>query len=54
MTSATFSDILLGGLAPDGGLTLPESYPTVTLGELVSEAPLLLPATGFRPSQSFC
>jgi threonine synthase len=25
-----FSDILLGGLAPDGGLYLPESYPQVT------------------------
>ena len=22
-----FSDVLLGGLAPDGGLYLPESYP---------------------------
>jgi threonine synthase len=25
----SFSDILLGGLAPDGGLYLPESYPQV-------------------------
>jgi hypothetical protein len=25
-----FCDILLGGLAPDGGLYLPESYPQVT------------------------
>jgi len=29
-----FSDILLGGLAPDGGLYLPESYPQVTGAEL--------------------
>ena len=29
-----FCDILLGGLAPDGGLYLPESYPRVTRGEL--------------------
>jgi len=29
MPPAAFSDILLGGLAPDGGLTLPESYPRV-------------------------
>ena len=29
-----FSDILLGGLAPDGGLYLPESYPQVTSAEL--------------------
>ncbi|MGN6701938.1 MAG: threonine synthase, partial [Burkholderiaceae bacterium] len=30
----TFSDILLGGLAPDGGLYLPEHYPQVTGAEL--------------------
>jgi threonine synthase len=29
-----FSDTLLGGLAPDGGLFLPETYPQVTAGEL--------------------
>ncbi|QLQ25385.1 MAG: threonine synthase [Dechloromonas sp.] len=29
-----FCDILLGGLAPDGGLYLPESYPQVTRAEL--------------------
>ncbi len=29
-----FSDILLGGLAPDGGLYLPASYPQVTGAEL--------------------
>jgi threonine synthase len=29
-----FSDILLGGLAPDGGLYLPETYPQVTGAEL--------------------
>ena len=34
LAPATFSDILLGGLAPDGGLTLPEAYPTVTPSEL--------------------
>jgi threonine synthase len=31
-----FSDILLGGLAPDGGLYLPESYPQVSGAELDS------------------
>jgi threonine synthase len=30
----TFSEILLGGLAPDGGLYLPEQYPQVTRAEL--------------------
>ena len=32
--SSSFSDILLGGLAPDGGLYLPASYPQVTDEEL--------------------
>ena len=30
----TFSEILLGGLAPDGGLYLPESYPQISRAEL--------------------
>ena len=30
----TFTEILLGGLAPDGGLYLPETYPQVTRAEL--------------------
>ena len=30
----SFCDILLGGLAPDGGLYLPESYPQVSAAEL--------------------
>ncbi len=30
----SFSDILLGGLGPDGGLYLPESYPQVSSAEL--------------------
>ncbi len=30
----TFTEILLGGLAPDGGLYLPEQYPQVTRTEL--------------------
>jgi len=30
----SFTDILLGGLAPDGGLYLPEQYPKVTRAEL--------------------
>ena len=31
-----FSDILLEGLAPDGGLYLPESYPQVDAGTLAA------------------
>ncbi len=30
----SFSEILLGGLAPDGGLYLPQTYPTVSTDEL--------------------
>ena len=33
-TPRQFSEILLGGLAPDGGLYLPETYPQVTGAEL--------------------
>ncbi|MDP3635875.1 MAG: hypothetical protein Q8R51_00650, partial [Azonexus sp.] len=29
-----FCDILLGGLAPDGGLYLPENYPQISRAEL--------------------
>jgi len=32
--SKTFTEILLGGLAPDGGLYLPESYPQISRAEL--------------------
>ena len=32
--SLAFSDILLGGLAPDGGLYLPQAYPKVSSAEL--------------------
>ena len=33
-SSVGFSEILLGGLAPDGGLYLPKHYPQVTADEL--------------------
>ncbi|MBR7799068.1 threonine synthase [Undibacterium fentianense] len=33
-SSVQFSEILLGGLAPDGGLFLPKQYPQVSLAEL--------------------
>jgi threonine synthase len=32
----SFSDVLLGGLAPDGGLYMPESYPTFSDADLTS------------------
>lgn len=36
MTPATFSDILLAGLAPDGGLAMCESYPQISPAELTA------------------
>jgi len=35
-----FSAILLEGLAPDGGLAMPQSYPRLAAGELAAMAPL--------------
>ncbi len=34
MPPKTFSEILLSGLSPDGGLAIPESYPTITADTL--------------------
>ena len=38
MAPAAFCDILLEGLAPDGGLTIPESYPRVDRATPLSSA----------------
>lgn len=38
--SAGFSDILLGGLMPDGGLAVPDAYPQVGKSELSAWRPL--------------
>lgn len=43
---ALFSDILLGGLAPDGGLYLPESYPQIT-GETLDSWRRVLAEEGY-------
>lgn len=40
-TPASFSDILLGGLAPDGGLYLPVEYPQVDKETLAAWRELL-------------
>ncbi len=53
MTPATFSDILLGGLAPDGGLTMPESYPTLAPGELAGWRDLSYPELAFAILSKF-
>ncbi len=53
MAPATFSDILLGGLAPDGGLTMPESYPTLAPGELAGWRDLSYPELAFAILSKF-
>ena len=53
MAPATFSDILLGGLAPDGGLALPETYPSVTPAELAGWRGLSYPELAFAILRRF-
>ncbi|MRR56861.1 MAG: threonine synthase [Deltaproteobacteria bacterium] len=48
-----FCDILLGGLAPDGGLYLPESYPRVSAAELAEWRELPYAALALRILQKF-
>ncbi|NWG30067.1 MAG: threonine synthase [Rhodocyclaceae bacterium] len=48
-----FCDILLGGLAPDGGLYLPEHYPQVSKAELAEWRELPYPALALRIFQKF-
>ena len=40
MAPATFSEILLEGLAPDGGLAMPEHYPEISAAELAALRPM--------------
>ncbi|MCX8018242.1 MAG: threonine synthase, partial [Rhodocyclaceae bacterium] len=48
-----FCDILLGGLAPDGGLYLPETYPQVSAAELAEWRELPYPALALKIFQKF-
>lgn len=48
MAPAPFSDILLMGLAPDGGLVLPESYPQVDRATLDAWRKLSYPELAFE------
>jgi len=48
-----FTEILLAGLAPDGGLYLPESYPRVTSTELTEWRELSYPALAFKVLEKF-
>ena len=51
--AVSFFDILLGGLAPDGGLYLPEEYPRITRSELDSWRSLSYPALAMRVLEKF-
>ncbi len=53
MAPAPFSDILLGGLAPDGGLALPDVYPMLSPGELASWRGLSYAQLAFAILQKF-
>ena len=49
----SFTDILLAGLAPDGGLYLPERYPQVTRAELDSWRDLSYPELALKVLEKF-
>ena len=49
----TFSDILLEGLAPDGGLFLPQTYPVLSAEELTALRGLTYPALAFEIIRNF-
>ena len=53
MEPASFSDVVLMGLAPDGGLTLPESYPRFSTTELESLKNLDYPDSAFHILSKF-
>jgi len=48
MSAQTFSEVLLGGLAPDGGLAIPEVYPYVSARELAQWRGLSYPELAFE------
>ncbi|RKP54799.1 threonine synthase [Pararobbsia silviterrae] len=50
----TFSDILLGGLAKDGGLYLPSEYPRVSADELARWRTLSYADLAFEVLRKFC
>jgi len=53
MAPKRFCEILLEGLAPDGGLVVPESYPSIDLRELASWRDLSYPELAFEILRRF-
>jgi threonine synthase len=54
MPAASFTEILLGGLAPDGGLTLPETYPRLDADTLDKWRPLSYAQLAVEILSRFC
>ncbi|TAK66163.1 MAG: threonine synthase [Betaproteobacteria bacterium] len=54
MAPQTFTQILLGGLCPDGGLAMPESYPRVGAAELAAWRSLSYAELAFEVLRKFC
>lgn len=54
MAPQRFTEILLGGLAPDGGLVMPEHYPQVDAATLESWRTLPYPELAFRVLSLYC
>jgi len=53
MAPKRFCEILLEGLAPDGGLVVPESYPRIEVGQLASWRDLSYPELAFEILRRF-
>lgn len=54
MAPQTFTEILLGGLCPDGGLAMPESYPRVSAAELAAWRSLSYAELAAEVLRKFC
>ncbi len=53
MPQARFCDVLLGGLAPDGGLVIPQSYPRLDAGDLQAMRGMSYPDLAFAVISRF-
>ncbi|MFA7243322.1 MAG: threonine synthase, partial [Sulfuricellaceae bacterium] len=53
MSPKNFTEILLGGLAPDGGLAMPDAYPKVTSAELAAMRGMDYPQLAFAVMRRF-
>ncbi len=54
MAPQTFTQILLGGLCPDGGLAMPESYPRIGAAELAAWRKLSYAELAYEILRKFC